>query len=101
MRKPNILSTQPSELTFYPGLSAPFAAVGGMALAPPFIMSTSISSAGIMAAGTADGRLWIGLGGRKHQSPAGTKKKRAQKWEGLKEDEELIVKIAEGPIVAM
>lgn len=54
-----------------------------------------------MAAGTADGRLWIGLGGRKRLSPGSTKKKRTKQWDGLKQEEALVVKIAEGPIVAM
>lgn len=64
-------------------------------------MSSSISSAGIMAAGTADGRLWIGLGGRKRLSPGSTKKKRTKQWDGLTQEEAVVVKIAEGPIVAM
>ncbi|KAF9469370.1 WD40-repeat-containing domain protein [Collybia nuda] len=82
-------------------MPAPEAAAGNMALAPPFIMSSSISSAGLLAAGTADGRLWIGLGGRKRLSPGTTKKKRTKQWDGLKQEEALIVKIAEGPVVAM
>ena len=63
-------------------------------------MSTAISSSGIIAAGTADGRIWIGTGGDKHLA-AGAKKKRTRKWEGLKEDEGLSVKVAEGPVVGL
>lgn len=79
----------------------PFAVTGGMALSPPFIMSTAMSSTGVMAAGTADGRLWLGFGGEKRPSSGLSKKKRTKKWEGLRDDDELAVKIAEGPIVAM
>jgi hypothetical protein len=54
-----------------------------------------------MAAGTADGRLWLGFGGEKKPSPSGSKKKRTKKWEGLRDEDELAIKVAEGPIVAM
>lgn len=75
-----------------------------MSLSPPFILSTAVSSTGIVAAGTADGRIWIGTGGEKRPAAAtGTsgKKKRSRKWEGLKKDEGLLLKVAEGPIVAL
>ncbi|KAF7363588.1 WD repeat-containing protein 53 [Mycena sanguinolenta] len=77
----------------------PFPAAGGTALSPPFIMSAAMTSTGVMAAGTADGRLWLGFGGEK----GGPKKskKRTRKWEGLNSEEEHMEKIAEGPIVAM
>jgi hypothetical protein len=68
-----------------------------MALAPPFIMSMAMSNTGVLAAGTADGHLWIGFGGEK--GPAS--KKKAKKWEGLDESKALLIKVAEGPIVAM
>ena len=88
-------------LSLYVSFPAPFTVTGGMALSPPFIMSTAMSSTGVMAAGTADGRLWLGFGGEKRSLPGSSKKKRAKKWEGLRDDDELAVKIAEGPIVAM
>lgn len=78
-----------------------YTVVGGMGLSPPFIMSIAMSSAGIIAAGTADGRLLIGCGGCKTPKPKGSKKKRTRKWQGLDPEEEIIIKIAEGPIVAM
>lgn len=82
--------------------SAAHTSTSGMALSPPFIMSMAISPTGVVAAGTADGRLRLGFAGEKRPSPdASTKKKRTRKWEGLKEAEELVIKIAEGPIVAM
>ncbi|KAF5386665.1 hypothetical protein D9615_001565 [Tricholomella constricta] len=79
----------------------PYAVVGGMALSPPFIMSTAISSTGIIAAGTADGRLLVGCGGHKSPQTKRSKKKRSRKWEGLDSEEEVIIKIAEGPVVAL
>ncbi|KAJ4487736.1 WD40-repeat-containing domain protein [Lentinula aciculospora] len=72
----------------------------GVSLSPPFIMSTAFSSTGILAAGTADGNLWIGLGGQKGLSK--TRTKRSRKWNGLSDEEKKIfVKVVEGPIVAM
>ncbi|KAG6817795.1 hypothetical protein H0H87_003203 [Tephrocybe sp. NHM501043] len=79
----------------------PFEAMGGMALSPPFVTSTAISSRGIIVAGTADGRLYIGYGGYKALQSKIGKKKRSRKWEGLNEDQDLILKKAEGPIVAL
>lgn len=72
---------------------------GSAALAPPFVMSLAVSLSGVLAAGTADGRLWLGFGGEKKVT--GAKRKKGKKWRGLDEDETLLIKIAEGPIVAM
>jgi len=49
-----------------------------------------------MAAGTADGRLWLGWGGQKLSG-----KKKTRKWGGLNEEESTTIKIAEGPLVGM
>jgi len=77
----------------------PYAEDGGVSLSPPFILSMAMSNTGVLAAGTADGRLFVGFGGEK-SSVKGSKKK-AKKWEGLGEEETLLLKVAEGPIVAM
>ncbi|PPQ87974.1 hypothetical protein CVT25_001053 [Psilocybe cyanescens] len=79
-----------------------FVPAGEISLSPPFVMSMAMSDTGILAAGIADGRLWIGFGGEKVVN-SGTKapKKRVKKWEGLDEDQTLLIKVAEGPIVAM
>lgn len=79
----------------------PFPATDGMSLSPPFIMSAAIAITGVMAAGTADGRLWLGFGGEKGSPTKSTKKKRTRKWDGFNPEEEHLEKIAEGPIVAM
>lgn len=74
----------------------------GVSLSPPFVLSTAVSSTGIVAAGTADGRIWIGAGGEKRLATAGSSgKKKSRKWEGLKEDEGLSTKVAEGPVVGL
>ncbi|KAJ3509300.1 hypothetical protein NLJ89_g5297 [Agrocybe chaxingu] len=78
----------------------PYSVEGGMALSPPFVMSMAMSCSGVIAAGTADGRLFIGFGGERNLTTKGPKKK-AKKYEGLDEDETLLIKVAEGPIVAM
>ncbi|KAF9532220.1 WD40-repeat-containing domain protein [Crepidotus variabilis] len=71
---------------------------GGMGLSPPFITSMTLSSASVIAAGTADGRLLLGFGAERGFS-AQTKK--AKKWDGLDPQNSLLIKIAEGPIVAL
>ncbi|KDQ60768.1 hypothetical protein JAAARDRAFT_124475 [Jaapia argillacea MUCL 33604] len=74
----------------------------GISLSPPFILSTSVSSTGLIAASTADGRVWIGTGGEKRsQATSGKKGKRSRKWEGLKEEGGLWVAVAEGPVVSV
>jgi len=75
--------------------------VDGLGLSPPFVMSMAMSSTGVLAAGTADGRLWLGFKGDKNPNLAKGPKKKSKKWEGLDEDEALLIKVAEGPIVAM
>lgn len=67
-------------------------------------MSTAMSETGVLAAGTADGHLWLGFGGEKLHAPAkgsGPKAKRSRKWDGLQTDQEVLVKAAEAPIVAL
>ncbi|KAL0066411.1 hypothetical protein AAF712_006453 [Marasmius tenuissimus] len=63
-------------------------------------MCTAISPAGALAAGLADGRLWMGFGGEKSASPKPPGKKRARKWNGLAEEGEIVEKVADGPVVA-
>ncbi|KAJ6597055.1 WD40-repeat-containing domain protein [Mycena vulgaris] len=79
----------------------PFPIADGMSLSPPFIMCAAVGTTGVMAAGTADGRLWLGFGGEKSGQTKSTKKKRSRKWEGFNPEEELLQKIAEGPVVAV
>jgi WD40 repeat protein len=67
-----------------------------VSLSPPFVLCLSVSSTGAIAAGTADGYLWIGLGGDKRVSA-----KKTRKWGGLREDMSLSTKIADGPVVAL
>ncbi|KAI0819538.1 WD40-repeat-containing domain protein [Trametes gibbosa] len=75
----------------------------GVSLSPPFVMSMSISSTRLLAASTADGRMWIGGGGEKRTTtPSQTsKKKRSRKWEGLKQDQGVWVQVADGPVVSI
>lgn len=72
-----------------------------MSLAPPFIICMAMSSTGVIAAGTADGRLWIGFGGEKGSILGKAPKKKSKKWDGLDQSEALLIKVAEGPIVAL
>ncbi|KAI0707616.1 WD40 repeat-like protein [Earliella scabrosa] len=71
--------------------------VEGVSLSPPFALSVSVSPAGLVAASTADGRVWLGGGGEKRPN---SKKKRSRKWEGLKEDEGVWVQVADGPVIS-
>ncbi|KAL0578690.1 hypothetical protein V5O48_003310 [Marasmius crinis-equi] len=75
------------------------ASVGGMTTTPPFVMCTAISPSGALAAGLADGRLWLGFGGEKTPAKSAGKK-RARKWNGLADEGEIQQKVAEGPVVA-
>ncbi|KAK7467336.1 hypothetical protein VKT23_004393 [Stygiomarasmius scandens] len=77
----------------------PVESVGGMSFSPPFIMSTAISPSGLFAAGTGDGRVWIGFGGEKKPSTA--PKKKSRKWSGLDREGEVLIKVVDGPIVTM
>lgn len=76
-----------------------------MSLSPPFILSLVVSDTGLIAAGTADGRLWLGRGGEKippsSSAISKTKKKKKKYWEGLKDDESSEWIVAEGPVVGM
>lgn len=67
-----------------------------VSLSPPFVLCLSVSSTGTVAAGTADGQIWVGLGGDKRVSA-----KKSRKWGGLREDMSLSKKIADGPVVAL
>ncbi|KAN0077233.1 WD40-repeat-containing domain protein [Tylopilus felleus] len=72
----------------------------GVSLAPPFILSLSISPTSIIAAGTADGRLYIGTSGEKSSEAPGDRR-RQRKWKGLKRDGRIITNVANGPIVGL
>ena len=69
-------------------------------MSPPFIVSLSISPTGIIAAGTADGRVYLGTSGEK-SSKATAGQKRRRKWEGLKSDGQIVIEIAQGPVIGM
>ncbi len=72
----------------------------GISSVPPFITAMSISSLGVVAAGTADGRIWVGGGGSKSSttSDKGRSNKKARKWNGLDEKEGSMTKVAENLI---
>jgi hypothetical protein len=59
-----------------------------------------MSPTGALAAGTADGRLWVGLGGEKGALSIPGKKK-ARKWGGLSSESALALVVAEGPVVGV
>jgi hypothetical protein len=73
----------------------------GVSLSPPFIVSLSISPTGIIAAGTADGRLYIGTSGEKSSEAPGGRQKRQRNWKGLKMDGRIVADVAEGPVVGL
>ncbi|KAG2047960.1 WD40 repeat-like protein [Suillus hirtellus] len=85
------------------GRTSPLSESSGVSMSPPFILSSAMSPSGILAAGTADGRVWIGTGGEKMtgvSSGASVKKKR-RKWEGLKQDGAFTADVGYGPITAL
>jgi hypothetical protein len=79
-------------------ISGALAPSSEVSLSPPFILCMSLSSTGRLVVGTADGHLWIGTGEEKRR---GDKKKRTRKWEGLRKDDSIKTKIAEGPVVGV
>jgi hypothetical protein len=88
------------------GAPPPSSLGNNVSLSPPFVLSSALSSSGLFAVGTADGRLWVGMGAAKSGVAAPTstgdgKKKRARKWEGLRAEDAIEVKAAEGPIVGL
>ncbi|KAG2361955.1 WD40-repeat-containing domain protein [Suillus spraguei] len=83
--------------------TAPLTESSGVSMSPPFILSSAVSPSGILAAGTADGRVWIGTGGEKMSgvSYGASVKKKRRKWEGLKQDEAFATDVGHGPITAL
>lgn len=77
-------------------LTAP-APTSGVSLSPPFVLSIAVSPSGLLAAGIADGRVWLGAGGDK-SAPSS---KRSRKWEGLSSSSGSWVQVADGPVVAV
>lgn len=72
----------------------------GISMSPPFVLSIAASSTGLIAATTADGRVWLGTGADKASPAASEKKKRSRKWEGLRESSGIFTQVADGPVVA-
>lgn len=68
-------------------------------LSPPFALAISISSTGVIACATASGHVFIGYGGSKTANS--TKRKKPRKWNGLKSDESIWFKAAEGAVVSV
>ncbi|KAL5511180.1 hypothetical protein ACEPAH_4395 [Sanghuangporus vaninii] len=78
----------------------------GISSLPPFITALTLSSQGAVAAGTADGRIWVGLGGVKSTQSELSKKnkvkvKRSRKWGGLNGEEGFFIKIGESLIAGL
>jgi len=70
-----------------------------ISLSPPFALAISISSIGVIACATASGDVYIGYGGSKTSNS--TKRKKARNWKGLKSDESIWFKAAEGAVVGV
>jgi WD40 repeat protein len=83
--------------------TSPLSESSGVSMSPPFILSSAMSPSGILAAGIADGRVWIGTGGEKMSAvSSGTSiKRKRRKWEGLKQDEAFMADVGHGPITAL
>jgi len=60
-----------------------------------------MSPTGIIAAGTADGRLYVGTSGEKSSEAPGSQQRRQRKWKGLKMDGRIVANVVEGPIVGL
>ncbi|KAI6022720.1 WD40 repeat-like protein [Pisolithus marmoratus] len=73
----------------------------GLTMSPPFILSLDISSTGILAAGTADGHIYVGTSGERSSGAGGGRQNRRRKWEGLRSDGRVLVEVAQGPVTAL
>ncbi|KAI6099904.1 WD40-repeat-containing domain protein [Pisolithus croceorrhizus] len=73
----------------------------GLAMSPPFILSLGISPSGVLAAGTADGRIYVGTSGEISGDAGGARRNRRRKWEGLRSDGRILVEVAQGPVTAL
>jgi hypothetical protein len=74
---------------------------GHVTFSPPFVLCTAVSSSGLLAVGTADGRVWVGAGGTKGVPSTEPKKKRTRRWQGLSPNAATELTVANGPIVGM
>ncbi|KAI6036531.1 WD40-repeat-containing domain protein [Pisolithus microcarpus] len=74
----------------------PMDSSSGLAMSPPFILSLDISSTGVLAAGTADGRIYVGTSGERLGGAGGARQNRRRKWEGLRSDGRILVEVAQG-----
>jgi hypothetical protein len=83
--------------------TSPLSESSGVSMSPPFILSSAMSPSGTLAAGTADGRVWIGTGGDKMSGVSSgiSVKKKRRKWEGLRQDGAFTADVGHGPIVAL
>ncbi|KAG1771706.1 hypothetical protein EDD22DRAFT_976708 [Suillus occidentalis] len=77
--------------------TSPLSESSGVSMSPPFVLSSAVSPSGILAVGTADGRVWKISG----VSSGTSVKKKRRKWEGLKQDEAFTADVGHGPIVAL
>ena len=74
----------------------------GTTMSPPFVMCFCFTNSGIVAAGTGAGHMFLGAGGRKPDgSDKASKKKRSRKWNGLRQESQALLKVADGPVVAL
>ncbi|KAB5595698.1 WD40 domain containing protein [Ceratobasidium theobromae] len=76
---------------------APATSDSSISFSPPFLLSISINSTGVLAAATADGRVIVGRGGERGRGD----KPNRRKWNGLNFDMVDQYHLAEGPIVGI
>lgn len=70
-------------------------------MSPPFILSLSVSSTAIVAAGTADGRVYVGTGGERPTESVTGRQGRQRKWDGLQSDGRIVAEVGLGPVTAL
>ncbi|KAG1831981.1 hypothetical protein F4604DRAFT_926686 [Suillus subluteus] len=85
-----------------PGTS-PLSESLGVSMSPLCVLSSAMSPTGILAAGTADGWVWIGTGGEKMSGvSSGTSiQKKRRKCKGLEQDEAFRTDVGHGPSTAL
>ncbi|KAI5121688.1 hypothetical protein M0805_002763 [Coniferiporia weirii] len=76
----------------------------GLASLPPFVTALAVSPHGALAAGTADGRVWLGLAGEKRPTTTkkdGNKRTRSRKWAALSPGAGAFTKVGESMVTSL
>ncbi|KAH7103990.1 hypothetical protein BKA62DRAFT_783019 [Auriculariales sp. MPI-PUGE-AT-0066] len=90
-----------SYLSSYSLSDSPIPTQNTTSMSPPFVHCMCISAEGVLAAGLADGRVWLGFGGAKTNESGAKTQKKSKKWDGLDAARACSFVAATGPVVGL